>query len=98
MRSDPIDSSVALPGGGRVAAWTFLRVRFGLVCGLAGHSEEKRYHIGFTRDGSVAVSLGFSRKRDQPSELGTPHVSKSAKPGAPSEFWEPFRLRQGLRP
>jgi len=37
MGSDPINGSIALTGGGGVAAWGFFRAGFGLVCGLAGH-------------------------------------------------------------
>jgi len=37
MRGDPIDSSISLPGGGRIAARILLRIRFGRVRGLPGH-------------------------------------------------------------
>jgi hypothetical protein len=62
MRSDPIDSGVSLSSRGWVAAWTLLRVGFGLVCGLARHSREKRYHIG--RLSLVGVGWGKLRGPD----------------------------------
>ena len=97
MRSDPIDSSVALPGGGRVAAWTFLRVWSGLVCGLARHSQEKRYHIGIHTECFRRCEPGFSRKRDQ---IGARNASCLEK----RETWSTERVlgavpaAQGLRP
>ncbi len=39
MRSDPINGSIALTGGGRLAARGFLGTGLGLVCGLARHDS-----------------------------------------------------------
>src|SRR5208282_312676 len=43
MRGVPINGSISLSRGGRVAVWGFLRVRLGLMCGLARHGVRKLY-------------------------------------------------------
>jgi hypothetical protein len=55
MRSDPIDGSIFLSGGGGFAARGFFRVGFGLVGGLAGH----RFHLSSETAGFGLWLSGF---------------------------------------
>ena len=71
MRSDPVNSGIAFAGGRRVAAGIFLQVWLRLMCGLASHLLEKRYHneakaklwLAFCEENRLnpALRTGFER-------------------------------------